>query len=141
MDLDHEQVKDFTKNVLGCQCPDDIFKEILIEYRMTLEPNLIIDQILTIGNRLLIFLVKIDNNEINFIKGILPKLIVFGKTWRDKKNLNRFRLVILTNDRVGIFDILNEFFTDQIGNDDKIHLHILDSNILSNIAYEFLSEL
>ena len=57
-------LKKFIKFNLGCQCPDEVFDSIQKEHNISIEQNIIVDNIFTIGNKLLIYILKINNVDI-----------------------------------------------------------------------------
>ena len=128
MDSKSGPIKFFVKDILGCQCEDSVFESIVQEKDVRLEPELLVDQVLIIGNRLLIYLYFINKYNKNDLGFILPKLITHGRTRREVNNLNRFRLVLISNDPAEFETQAHEIFNKNIGNDEKIHLHILSEN-------------
>lgn len=120
MEPNKNDIKIFAKQILGCSCPDTVFKNIKWErdeYLFRID----------ISNRLLIYILNknIDETDSKEIK----KLLTQGKLTRDKKNFNRFRLVIPSNgpqDGERFQFILRSLYPE----DDKIHLHIINKNFL-----------
>jgi hypothetical protein len=133
MNNNFELLKEFVKDTLGCQCPDDVFDSILKKENVILEGDLNIDLIFIIGNRLLIFLFTSETPELT--EKLLPKLIRHGKIQRDSNNLNRFRLVILTDDPQTIEAKINSKFSELTEDDKKIHLHVLDKAKLKSLNF------
>jgi hypothetical protein len=87
--------------------------------------NFILQSRINIGNRLLIYVVKIDNPD--FIRNALPLLVAEGKKDRDGSGMNRFRLVIVSDKKNAIQQYAHSIF-DTIEKDEKIHLHIIYKN-------------
>jgi len=136
MDSKSEPIKFFVKDILGCQCEDSVFESIVQEKEVRLEPELLVNRVLIIGNRLLIYLYFFNNYNKNDLDVILPKLIAHGRAWREDRNLNRFRLVIISNDPTEFETQANEIFVKNIGNDEKIHLHVLSENDINLLITE-----
>ncbi len=77
---------------------------------------------LNIGNRLLIYIVEVDDQD--SLKDILPFLIEIGKKERDGLGFNRFRLVLTTNTVNEIKEVAETVFKDT-AQDEKVHLHLV----------------
>ncbi len=125
MDSESESIRFFVKNILGCQCSDDVFRSIKREAKVKLEPEIMVDHVLVIGNRLLIFLFMLSNHASDNLEQILPKLIAHGRARRDKELLNRFRLVLISKNPHELETAATKIFNETIGTDEKTHLHIL----------------
>lgn len=122
--ISNEKIKTFVKQVLGCACPEEVFK--YIEYRSNIKINdVMLSGKINIGNKLLIYVVELNNP--NSIKSILTFLVNAGKRERDDSRFNRFRLVLAT-------DRLNEIKQDAdvifktIDKDERVHLHVIPKN-------------
>ena len=112
-------LKHFVKKTLGCACPDEVFKD--IEYLSG--PHSDVSGII-LGNRLLLFLWKTDDPV--DITHHTVKLLQAGKHERDRRGLNRFRLVIATNHVKKIRPKADQLFnTIHSQMDEKIHLHVV----------------
>lgn len=77
---------------------------------------------LNIGNRLLIYIVEVDDKD--SLKDIVLFLIEIGKKERDGLGFNRFRLVLATNTVNEIKEVAETVFKDT-AKDEKVHLHIV----------------
>jgi hypothetical protein len=82
---------------------------------------------INIGNRLLIYILEVNNT--GPIKNILPFLVKSGKTERDNLKFNRFRLVLIT-DRVEEIKRTAESIFGDINKDEKVHLHVVDKDMV-----------
>jgi hypothetical protein len=137
MDENVSTIKSFVKDELGCLCPDSVFDSIDHQTQVTLE-GIVLDSVFTIGDRLLIYIKILKESEgQGFVNDSLAKLVEHGKKIRDSKDLNRFRLVIITPAPNDITEPANQIFQKTIGNDDKLHLHILDEQALNPDVYKF----
>jgi hypothetical protein len=117
------KIKTFVRETLGCVCTDEVFKYIRHQDNFQLIDNLLLKNKINIGNRLLIYIVEIDD-----VKGVIEKvstLIHIGKTERDKKGFNRFRLVIMTNNSDTIKQRIEKTFPTLNGVAEKAHLHVI----------------
>ncbi|WP_457571805.1 hypothetical protein [Desulfovulcanus sp.] len=122
-----ESIKRFAREVLGCGCPEEVFKDIEYDQKVSkLNDTCHVDRIL-IGRRLLIYLLRLD--EYPELKEILPELIKEGKKERDRNSYNRFRLVVVTDDpelsrfSAKIFETISWL-------DEKIHLHVVSPHLV-----------
>ncbi|MHA1340290.1 MAG: hypothetical protein ACTSRZ_01025 [Promethearchaeota archaeon] len=162
-------VKKFVRETLGCNCSDDVFRIIEIELprleksssKRQMEENIFqpsenhlkIKGKINIGNRLLIYLVYMEENLIeklneneNYWKSLIQeltsdfeKLIISGKKERDARNFNRLRLVLVNiNIDEKFMEILSkiqkklkeifELIKNKHVLNEKIHLHIINDS-------------
>jgi len=126
---DRENIKRFVRQVLGCECPEEVFKHIESTSSFPLDNGIILRSKLNIGNRLLIYIVIARSGA--FVKEALPELVKTGMAERDGKVFNRFRLVLASDDRKGIEDIAERTFNSLLLRDEKVHLHVVEKNALS----------
>jgi hypothetical protein len=120
-------LKIFVKRTLGCACPDEVFEN--IEYFSGSSPDV---SGIILGNRLLLFLWKTDDPA--DIATDTVKLLQSGKLERDRRSLNRFRLVIATDHVEKIkpkADHLFKAIHSQM--DEKIHLHVVHKKNLPQL--------
>jgi hypothetical protein len=118
MMVDQQQIKLFVKNILGCQCPQEVFQHI---EQKTLADGL---KKLIIGQRLLIYLVL--NQEAILAPEKLENLLQAGVKERNRNHYNRFRLVIFLPLNQSNEDQYYAAFRQSDYYDDKTHLHLLD---------------
>jgi hypothetical protein len=123
--IDKEKIKRFVQDALGCGCPEEVFRSIDCKRDVDLGGGVILHSIITIGNRLLIYVVY-DNKD--FVEKHLAFLVSAGKKERDSRGLNRFRLVIVTDRIPGRGDVIRQTFDELQEKDEDIHLHIMNSN-------------
>ena len=125
----NEKIKLFVIQTLGCACPEEVFQYIDCQHNIKLNDDILLHNKINIGNRLLIYIVEMNNPS--FIKINLPLLIETGKKERDNSGLNRFRLVVVTESVNQIKHIAGSVFENLKYKDDKIHLHIIHKNEIS----------
>jgi len=123
--IDKEKIKRFVRDTLGCGCPEEVFRSIDCKRDVELGGGVILHSMITIGNRLLIYVVY-DNQD--FVEKHLALLVSAGKKERDSRGLNRFRLVIVTDRIPGNGDVIRRVFGELQGKDENIHLHVISSN-------------
>lgn len=114
---DKAEVIGLIQGILGCGCPMEVFEDIRREMIRTEDIALLQ---LILGNRLLVWIV--DAMEMGRPDDSASKLLEQGRLERDRRNLNRFRLVV-----VGKFSepVVKELQTLSETDHDKVHLHII----------------
>jgi hypothetical protein len=116
-----EHIIVFVKQILGCNCPEEVFSSIdcLTDVRVH---GIALDLKINVGNRLLVYVVTVDDPD--SLRRILPLLVAAGKKERDGEGFNRFRLVLAADD---ISRIKNEAETvfNSLNEDEKVHLHLV----------------
>lgn len=122
---DKEKIKRFVQETLGCGCPEEVFRSIDCKRDVELGGGMILHSIITIGNRLLVYVVH-DNQD--FVEKHLAFLVSVGKKERDSRGLNRFRLVIVMDGFSGNGDAIRRTFGELREKDENIHLHVISSN-------------
>ncbi len=59
--IDHDSIKSFIKRMLGCGCPEEVFRSIDCRFGTRLQGGAVISTALIIGNRLLINVVDMED--------------------------------------------------------------------------------
>ncbi len=116
-----QAVKDFVISVLGCKCPEEVFRDI----RLNRVPEsaggvpLLFD--IRVGGRLLIFGVAAEH-----LKGSdqFAALAAAGCKARDEGGFNRFRLVVVSSGDV-VESVLRRQWAELSGLDERMHLHVV----------------
>ncbi len=131
--LDHDSIKSFIQKTLGCGCPEDVFRSIECRSRVLLQGDAVVSTALIVGNRLLLYVVDTDDNALDTEHVAL--YIAEGKKERDRKGLNRFRLVIVASAEAER-QRLQKAFESMNNRDDKIHLHVISrgENIFADVG-------
>ncbi len=114
---------DFVINKLGCNCPSEVFNIIERQKDIQLDQNINLNYKVNIGNRLLIYIMEINDEE--FLRQNLLKIVAHGIDERNKSNFNRFRFVIISNDIDDINKSGQQLFNTILKGDQKAHLHIV----------------
>ena len=114
-------IKMFTRNILRCTCPDDVFDKIQCQWRSICSIDVKVFEI-RIGGRLLIFL---WNTESTSAQKYLESVIQLGRNTRDKDGFNRFRLVITFDFKTDWNKDIDTQFQKLSQNDEKMHLHLI----------------
>lgn len=123
--INKENLRYFVKDVLGCECPEDVFKIIESEFDVVVD-NILLKNRINIGNKLLIYIVDGDRNNIDYI---IPFLINYGRKERDEKKFNRLRVVLIFEKLDKTKDKLIRIFEDY-NIDDKVHMHLLEKGMV-----------
>ena len=108
--------------MLGCSCPEEVFNQ--VDYQE--EGDVILGRKVTVGNRLLIYIITM-NGKSN-IQGVINSALERGVEERDKKGLNRFRLVLVASRPDELRSSAEQAFNSSGYTDDKTHLHIVNES-------------
>ena len=127
---DNDNIRIFVRNTLGCSCPEEVFRTIQCVPGVRLRDDITLDAALLIGNRLLVYVFEPTNSS--DIQQHLAFLVTSGKKERDTRGLNRFRLVIVTDEGEDP-QLLKNTFDTLADKDEKVHLHMISKkkNIFS----------
>jgi len=118
-----ERIKHFVQHTLGCGCPDEVFHSIDVRRSVRLNSFIVLDSVLTIGSRLLVYIA--EAGSAGCIEEHLPVLVAAGIKERDEKGLNRFRLVLASDMPDEVRQAAERQFTELRGTDEKVHLHVI----------------
>ncbi|KPK22713.1 MAG: hypothetical protein AMJ61_16925 [Desulfobacterales bacterium SG8_35_2] len=123
-------IKKFVRQVLGCTCPDKVFEQIEDKHvAPAVSPH---TRVITIGGRLLIYIW--EANEPGQFKEKLPAMLAAGRKERNERGLNRFRAVLATDEtNQNIAAEAALYFSQFAGRDDRMHLHVVPQNALSDL--------
>lgn len=116
------QMKRFVKDTLGCTCPDSVFEHQEFDSGITIS-NIENCKKLCAGKRLLIYL--IDTESVSDLSSSIPSLVSEGRKERDSRHLNRFRLVLGTDNVDEISEQAIKIFESLDDLNDKMHLHVV----------------
>jgi hypothetical protein len=122
-------VERFVKGTLGCECPDEVFVNTEVLGRIVLGGGLTIDAVITVGDRLLVYVLKARPSPA-LGKDTL-RLLKTGRIERDIRNLNRFRLVLYTQDPDSVRPEAEKAYGACAEVDDKMHVHVIDEGAAS----------
>jgi hypothetical protein len=122
---DNKAIKEFARNTLGCNCPEEVFQHIDCRTVVNIDENIVSAYEINIGNRLLIFAAAID--DVDSLRYVLSKLVRAGIKKRDEKKFNRFRLVLLSAGDIDIAEQASGIFSSFV-TDEKVHLHVINKD-------------
>lgn len=122
----------FVRETLGCTCPDEVFERVEMRRGLPLPASGSVRRI-AIGGRLLIYLV--EGMSVDDVNRDIQAWTLSGRMDRDGVSMNRFRLVIgldglSTTDADGIRDAFAAACDEGDERDDRMHLHIVDSDAI-----------
>lgn len=126
-------VKHLVRSVLGCACPDQVFDSIDIRPASARFPGLPGDHLIAIGDRLL--LLVISSSSWQEVLDPLERLFVRGRELRDGDGFNRFRLVVAVQELGPAQAALTERFRALADADDRMHLHVIGTEVLSALGF------
>ncbi len=118
----------FVREVLGCNCPDEVFRRIELQRGSSAVKSCSGDCELRIGGRLLIV---VTSEPADKLSSHLGQVILEGKRARDEKKFNRFRLVVQTSTPQARDELLRAFeaLTEK---DERTHVHVLREGEVPN---------
>ena len=122
-------VERFVKGTLGCECPGEVFEDTEVLGKIVLGGGLTIDAVITVGNRLLIYILKARPSPT--LSTDTARLLKTGRIERDIRKLNRFRLVLYAPDPGPVREEAEKAYGSCTEVDDKIHLHVIDEGTAS----------
>ena len=123
----YPEIKRFVQEILGCSCPEEVFNQ--IDYQE--EGDGILGRKVTVGDRLLIYIITMDAKS--NIQGVINSALEQGIVERDKKGLNRFRLVLVASHPDELRSSAEHTFDSSGYTDDKTHLHIVNESEVESI--------
>jgi len=126
---DVPDVKHLVRSELGCACPDRVFERIDIREASSRFADLPGDYLIGVGNRLL--LLVISSACWREVAARLEHLFRRGRELRDAQGFNRFRLVVAVAEVAAARAELAERFAALPDRDDRMHLHVIRSEVLA----------
>lgn len=105
------------RTTLRCDCPDTVFRHFQIRVHLSSEPPFL--QAI-MGDRLLLHIM--DANQLEDMGRRIPRLLREGLSERDRRGLNRFRLLIVGEVPGALASKLMETAESM---DPKAHVHVL----------------
>jgi hypothetical protein len=118
----YPEIKRFVQETLGCSCPEEVFNQ--IDYQK--ECDDISGRKVNVGERLLIYIITMDGKS--NIQGVINSALEQGVEEREKKGLNRFRLVLVDSCPDELRSLAEHAFDSSGYADEKTHLHIVNES-------------
>jgi hypothetical protein len=120
-------IEQFVRGTLGCGCPDEVFRSIVVSRLPAVAGRPPMVQLL-VGSRLLIHVVSPPT--LGPVNDWIEQLAAIGRSTRDRHGYNRFRLVVASPAPVASARGLAERFARAVVGDDKAHLHFIGTDQL-----------
>ena len=114
----------FVREVIGCDCPAEVFRHIEVTRGSTAVKSCPADYELRIGGRLLI--VVTSASAASLAGPRLGQIVAEGRRARDDGKFNRFRLVVQGRNADEDRERLLRAFEAAPAIDEKTHLHVLE---------------
>lgn len=121
------EIKRFIQEILGCTCPEEVFYK--IDYRE--ESDDIPGRKVIVGDRLLIYIISTCRES--GVQGVVNSALKKGVEERDKKGLNRFRLVLVASRPDELRSPAGHAFESSGYTDDKTHLHVVNESDVQSL--------
>jgi DNA-binding transcriptional LysR family regulator len=128
--LDVGSVRRLVRDTLGCQCPDEVFDDVVVG-----RPSVFADAgasstvQLLVGRRLLVSLVELE--RLQDVRADAERLLREGREVRDAHGLNRFRLVLVGRCEAALVEALA---TTAASLDERLHVHAVEPAALLRLA-------
>ena len=120
----NSSIKHFVRSELGCQCADEVFDKVDVQYAPYRFHGLPGDCLIAIGGRLLLLLIY--SGRWQDVSRDLQGLLMRGRELRDAEGFNRLRFVVAAADHELAEAVLMEQFSALASKDDRVHLHVID---------------
>ncbi len=118
------EVTRFVREVIGCNCPDEVFERIEVRRGSSAVQSCSVDSELRIGGRLLVVVTSEAVESLTAAR--LDRIISEGRQARDDAGFNRFRLVVQADNAAQHRTKLLQAFQGVPSADDKTHLHVVE---------------
>jgi hypothetical protein len=113
----------FVREVMGCNCPDEVFCHIEVQRGSSAITTCSADWELRIGGRLLIV---VTSKPAAKVSSHLAEVIAEGQRARNENKFNRFRLVVQTENAAEEKEKLLRAFEAVPSKDERTHIHVLE---------------
>lgn len=120
--LESQAIEIFVRSTLGCKCPDEVFRDLSIDPNASGDVALRFTR-LAVGGRLLIYVLGPQSSD--GLRGHIHGLASQGVHERDACGYNRFRLVVATDESLGLEAAVTQAFNMAAGADDRAHVHVV----------------
>ena len=119
----------FVREVIGCNCPDEVFRHIEVQRGSSAVKACSADCELRIGGRLLIV---VTSEPLARLAPHLPEVVAQGRRARDERKFNHFRLLVQTGKPAEEREELFQAFESVSDKDERTHLHVLPKGEVPN---------
>ena len=129
-ETDRVAIEKFVREELGCTCPAEVFASIYLDKNPDAFSDLVKGTLLRIGGRLLVYVVEMGDLASAGMK--LEQILRRGREVRNAGGFSRFRLVVVAPDVQAGRQILLPKFESLSNLDEKLHLHVIKQEQLSD---------
>jgi hypothetical protein len=119
----------FVREVIGCNCPDEVFRRIEVQRGSSAVKACSADCELRIGGRLLIV---VTSEPLARLAPHLAEVVAQGKRAREDRKFNRFRLVVQSGKPAEESEEFFRAFESVPDKDDRTHVHVLPMGEVPN---------
>ena len=120
--LNLDAIRQLIREELGCDCPEEIFDEVVVGYPSIFgSPKIPSSVQVLVGHRLLVSLVPVHDLQDVAENG--RQFLVEGKDIRDGNGLHRYRLVLVGHVSEEVLGELQKAAGDM---DDRVHVHLIE---------------
>ena len=116
-------VKRFVREVVGCTCPEEVFKRVEVKPGSSAIRSCSADYEIHIGGRLLIVLSSEPVEGLSSAR--LEKVMAEGRSARDAGKFNRFRFIVQADNAPEVEKQFLRLFDGLATKDEKTHLHVV----------------
>ena len=117
----HGSIEHFVHGTLGCRCPEEVFRSVVISQLPAVAGRPAVAQLL-VGSRLLIHVVAPPAGD---ARAWIEQLANHGRATRDRHGYKRFRLVVASREPVPSAADIAEHFSRAVLGDERAHLHLV----------------
>ena len=121
--IDIPIVTRFVREVLGCNCPDEVFRRVEVQTGSAAVKSCLADYEIRIGGRLLVVVTSEPVERLTDSR--LENVFAEGRRARDAGHFNRFRLVVQAENAAHEKERLLRLFEGISTRDEKTHLHVV----------------
>ena len=121
--IDIPIVTRFVREVLGCNCPDEVFRRVEVQAGSAAVKSCPADYEIRIGGRLLVVVTSEPVERLTDSR--LENVFAEGRHARDAGHFNRFRLVVQAENAAHEKEKLLRLFEGISTRDEKTHLHVV----------------
>jgi len=118
--LDLGPIRQLVREGLGCQCPEEVFDDVVVGRPAVFAEGPRPAAELLVGRRLLVSLVALD--RLQDPRAEAGRLLDRGRKLRDARGLNRFRLVLVGECAPADLEALS---AQAAAIDDRLHVHAI----------------
>ncbi len=122
----------FIRHTLGCGCPPEVFASIDVRLHPGELAGVPIEASIDVGSRLLVLV--LGGGAFARFERSLPDVLSRSRAMRDEGGFSRVRLVIVPAPGEGTAGGLQQQLRRTAGGDDRLHLHVIQSESLPELG-------